>query len=117
MVLVALFGGDDDDTVGTTGTIECIGRCILQHCHRCHIGRVDAVPFAVVGHAIEHDERIVACVDGTDASDAELRVGIRCAGVGVRLQARYASLQGIHHVVHLTLLYQFHVNHIGRARK
>ena len=48
------FGGDDDDTIGTTGTIDSGRRCILQYLHRLNVGWVD-VESRTVCHTIHED--------------------------------------------------------------
>ena len=69
--LLSLLGGNDNDTVRCTGTIDGCRRSILQYSHALDIRRVDhAEEVAAVTrdttllqwHAIEHDKRVVAGV-------------------------------------------------------
>ena len=57
--LATLDGGDDDHTVGTTGTVDSGGRGILQDIHRLDIGGVDIRKLTHEGDSVEHDQRVV----------------------------------------------------------
>ena len=54
--LLAALGGHDDDTIGTTGTIDGRGRGILQHINALNVGRSD-VADARHGEAIDNIKR------------------------------------------------------------
>ena len=41
LVGCAFLGGDDDDTIGSTATIEGSSGCTFQYCHRLNVVRVD----------------------------------------------------------------------------
>ena len=67
--LLSLLGGDDDDAIGCTGTIDGCRRSILQHSHALDIRRVDHTEEVAAvtrdttllqWHTIEHDKRVVA---------------------------------------------------------
>ena len=65
------LGGNDDDAVRTTATIDGGGRCVLQHGEGLDVGRVHhrkAVrqtfhTLVIHSHTVNHDERIVRCVE------------------------------------------------------
>ncbi|CCY37512.1 unknown [Alistipes sp. CAG:831] len=54
---LTFLGSDDNDTVGTTGTVQGSGRCVLQHGHRLDILRVDGVDITVIGDTVNHIQR------------------------------------------------------------
>ena len=61
---IALLGalcGDDNDTVGTTGTIQGVGGGVLKNGHGLHVVRVDVVDVSVVRHAVHNIQRGVSC--------------------------------------------------------
>ena len=59
--LIALHGGDDDHTVGTTGTVDGRCRSILQNIHRLDVGGIDIRKLSHEGDTVEHDQRVVTC--------------------------------------------------------
>ena len=100
VVLGALLGGDDDNTVGCTGTEDGGGRSVLQHGEALDIGRVDGgqrVCHAVDaylrdGEAVDHDQRVVVGLQGGAATDTDGVAGTRSTITG-----------GHHHTGALTL--------------
>ena len=77
LLRLALLGGDHDDSVGTTSTIECVAGSILQHGDALHIIRVEVVPSALVRCTIHDDKRRSAGIDRTEATDGKGRIGGR----------------------------------------
>ena len=82
LALVGTFGGDEDDTVGCTGAVDCRGGCVLEHGDLVYlrgIHRVDAALDAVD----EHQRGRTAAAEGADTADADVaRIGARTAAVG-----------------------------------
>ena len=70
--LLSLLGGNDDNTIRCTGTIDGSRRSILQHCHALNISRVDHTE-EVAGitrdatlfqwYTIEYDKRVITCIE------------------------------------------------------
>ena len=114
---ITLLGGHDDDTIGTAGSIERIAGSILQYGDTRHIVRVDAVPQSIVWHTIQDDERVITSIERTDTTDTKLWSGIRRTRRLERLQTSHIALQGIHHVVDLSLLQRLAVYHACRTRE
>lgn len=54
-VAFTLLGGDDNDTVGSTGTIDRSGGGVFEHLHCLDVGGVDAVD-VVGGHTVDDVE-------------------------------------------------------------
>lgn len=54
-----LVGGDDDDTIGTTGTIN--GRCgsILENVHRLDVCRIDVGEIAHKWNSIKDNQWVI----------------------------------------------------------
>lgn len=51
------LGGNEDDTVGTAGTVKCVGCGILQHRYVLDVSGVDVIPITVVRKSVKHDKR------------------------------------------------------------
>ena len=69
---LATLRGDDDDAVGTTYTIHSLGRGILQHGERLHLGYIDIVQ--VAGHTVDKHQRGIAAVEGRHTANPEVGV-------------------------------------------
>src|SRR6186713_905872 len=86
----ALFGGDEDDAAGGAGSVDGGGGRVLQDGEGFYFRGVDEAQGVVVaidiisaeGQSVDHDEGIVAGVQGGYAADADDRPGARGAAVG-----------------------------------
>ena len=75
----ALLGGDNDNTVGSAGTVDGGGRCILEDGEALDVLRVDGgqrvthAGNAVIGNgqAVDDIQRVVGCVQGCSATDTD----------------------------------------------
>ncbi len=67
--LFTFFGGNEDYTVGSTGTVDCAGSSILEHFDGLDVVGVDKVKAATDGHTV-YDVEGVGVVDGTCTTDA-----------------------------------------------
>ena len=68
---LTLLRGDHHHTVGTTCTIQCTGRGVLQDGHRLDVGGVDRGEVAVVRCAVDDIERCARSVDGAETTHAD----------------------------------------------
>ena len=88
----SFLGGDDDDAVGCTRTVDGSRRGILEDGHRLDVLRVNhrqgvgsaGVALVGHGHAVDHDKRVVGGGKRGAAADAD--VGVAC---GVTSVGRY----------------------------
>ena len=69
--LLAALGGDEDDTIGSTCTVDGARGSILQYLNALDVAGVQIVDAALDGHTINDVER-VAVVDGSDTTDTNL---------------------------------------------
>ncbi len=115
--LRTLLGGDDDDTVGTACSVECVACGIFEYGDAGYIVRVDTVPQTIVGYAVEYDKWVVAGVERADTADTEFGIGVGRTGGRERLQTGDVALKSIHHVVYLSFFDGFAVYDTGRTRK
>ena len=84
-VLATFLGGDDDDTVGGTRTVDGSGGGILQHGEAGDVFRIDHCQgvgktlhaFVVHGETVDDDERVVGGVERRTTADADGSVGTR----------------------------------------
>ena len=67
-----LISGDDDDTVGTTGTVDGSGGSILQDVDALDVAWANIAELTHEWDTVEHDERVVAGREGTLTTDANL---------------------------------------------
>ena len=104
LLCLTLLGGNHDDTIGTTGTIEGVGCRILQHGDTLHIVRVEVVPSAIVWSTIHDNERRCSGVDGTEATDGKRRGGCWRTGCIGHLHTGYLALQSAEHIGKLLFL-------------
>ena len=74
--LRASLGGDDNHTVGTARTVDGRGRGILEDVDALHVVHVDHVQRHIGRHTVDNQKR-VAVVNGTDASDFHTHVAAR----------------------------------------
>ena len=70
--LITLSCSDDDDTVGTTGTVDSSGGSIFQDVHRLDIGGVDIRKLSHEGDSVEHDQRVVGSTQRALTTDTDL---------------------------------------------
>ena len=70
--LFAALGGDEDNTVGSTCTIDGARGSILQYLNALDVAGVQIVDTALDGHTINDVERVTV-VDSTDTTDTNLR--------------------------------------------
>ena len=103
LAVLALLGGDDDHTVGSTRTVDRGRGGILQHLDALDVVTVQLVHAGLGGHTVDDVQRVVV-VQRTDTTDA-YRGSTRQVTVGRDVHARHTTLQGLHRVV-LVLLGQ-----------
>ena len=91
-VLASLLGRYQDDTIGTTSTIDSRGCTILQYVERSDVIRIDVGEVAT-WHTINHNQRTVACGTRGDTTnlDACLIVWVAHRGIG-DAHARHLTL-------------------------
>ena len=97
----AFLRGNDDDAVGGTRTIDGRGRGIFQHRIGLDVVGVDrsqgvghaCTTFCRYGHAVNHDQRVVAGIEGSCTTDTD--GGTACGVTRSRShqQARHFALQ------------------------
>ena len=94
-VLASLLGRYQDDTIGTTSTIDSRGCTILQYVERSDVIRIDVGEVAT-WHTVNHNQRSIACGTRGDTTnlDACLIVWVAHRGIG-DAHARHLTLD--HH--------------------
>ena len=94
-VLASLLGRYQDDTIGTTSTIDSRGCTILQYVERSDVIRIDVGEVAT-WHTVNHNQRTIACGTRGDTTnlDACLIVWVAHRGIG-DAHARHLTLD--HH--------------------
>ena len=94
-VLASLLGRYQDDTIGTTSTIDSRGCTILQYVERSDVIRIDVGEVAT-WHTVNHNQRTVACGTRGDTTnlDACLIVRVTYCRIG-DAHARHLTLD--HH--------------------
>ena len=90
-----LLGGDDDNSIGSPGSIDC--RCcrILEYRDLIDLILVDICQCAADRQSIYHDKRTAACLERTNASDGHCAVIIDKAchlALQTLLQTRHVSI-------------------------
>ncbi len=75
---LALLGGDEDDTVRTTRTVDGAGGGVLQDVDALDIRGVEGVD-AAAGHAVDHIQRGIG-TDGTHTADVDVVARARLSG-------------------------------------
>ena len=92
LAALAVLGGDEHHAVGTTRTVDGRRGGVLEDFNRLDVVGVDGVD--VVGsHTIDHIERVGVGMDGSGATDADLRVLARLAGGRTDLDTCHLSLK------------------------
>ena len=117
LTLCRTLGGDHNHTVSATGTVERRRRSILEHCHRCHVGRVKVVPTAIVWGAVNHNKRVFAGADTAETAHANRWCGSRVAAVVHHLHTGSLALQRTHHIGQLLGLDGLGLHHGSRTGK
>ena len=103
LTVLSFFRSDNDDTVGSTGTINGCSRSIFQHRKRLNIFRIHhgktvrhTLDTAVIdGQSINHNQRIVAGIQGRTSTDTNLRTSTRSTIIGNHTHTGYLSSQHI----------------------
>ena len=91
------LGGDDDDTIGTTGTIDSGRRCILQYLHRLNVGWVD-VEGRTVCHTIHENQRIIGSQHRTGTTKIDAHSRTRLTTALLQVHARNLCLHRLHRI-------------------
>ena len=94
--LTAFLGGDEDDAIGASCTIDSLSGSVLEHLHALDVVLVEKVDVGTHRHAVDDIERVRA-VDGADASDDDTWCGARSTAVG-HLHTIDLALQSVHDV-------------------
>ncbi len=94
---LAALGGDDDDTVGTTRTVDGRGRSVFQNVHRLDVGGVE-IERRTIFHAVDQDERVVACEERTGPAQVDVELAARLTRGLREVHARHFGLHGLHGV-------------------
>ena len=97
------LGSDDDDTIGTTGTIKSRRRSILQYCHALNIRRVNRIDIAIVWRTVNYDKRIITSIDRADSTDTDCRGRTRSTRSFYHLHTSGLTFQSINNVGYLNL--------------
>ena len=63
-------GGDDYDTVGSSGTVNRCGRSVFKNFHGLDVGGVDHVD--VTWESVDDPQRVIASLDGVGSADSHL---------------------------------------------
>ena len=87
------LGSDDNDAIGTTGTIDGSRRSILQYIHRLDVSRSD-VTDAGYREAVDNIERRIVLRKRATATNADFHIGIRRSFRSGNLHTCHFSLQG-----------------------
>ena len=107
----ALLGSNDDDTVGTTRTIDGGGRNVLQHFYRLNVCRIQEGQRVQLGVAarsaclrrssivvdnlpVNDIQRFVASRDAVAATDTDIAQGPWLSAGGDYVQTSHSPLQG-----------------------
>ena len=77
--LVTLLGSNDDDTVSSTGTVDCSCSGVLQNLHGLNVVRVDGVD--VDSLYTVHDDQWVGTVNGAHTTYTDSGLSCRTTGV------------------------------------
>ena len=107
----SLFRGDDNHTVGTTGTVDGCGRYIFQHLDALDVGRIQKgqrverritargsrtcrCGIVIDNETINHVQRLIATRDGVTTTDADDACCTRLARGLRHVQACHGTLKG-----------------------
>ena len=78
-VSTSLLGSDDDDTIGSTRTVNSCGRSILQYCKGSNVIRIDGTDRSIAyGYSIDNNQRIIICRQRGSHTDTDGTAATRC---------------------------------------
>ena len=103
IIQAAALGRDENHAVGGARTVERVGRSVLRHGNRLDVGRVDVGQAALIGRAVEHDQRTVARIERTDAADIDRSIRTGLVGGRSQLHAGNGSFEHFRNGRNLTL--------------
>ena len=109
------LGGDHDNTVSTTGTVQGVGGGILQNGHALDIGRVDIAYITAERSAVHDNQRIVAGRNGADTTDAHGRGATRSTVGRNELDTGHLTSKGVGNGGNLRLLQFLGIHHGCRS--
>ena len=112
-----IFGGNHDDTIGTTGSIERITCRIFQYGNRCHIRWVDITPGTIIRRTIYHDQWILTCIDRADTANTDGRGRRWITRCIYHLHTSYLTIEGIYHIGYLAHGYFICIHYSRRTRE
>ena len=103
LTAAALLCGDDDDTVGTTRTVDGGSRCVLQHCEALDIVRIDKRErvvhtlsvIVIHRHAVDNNKRVVAGGKRSTATNTDLCTVSRSTGCRVDVHTGNLTLDHV----------------------
>ena len=93
-----LLGGDHHNTVCTTGTVKSAGGCILKNGDGLDVLRADTVQSAIVRNAVDHVERGVGGIHGTETADDNACAATRLTGTGSDSDTCHLAVESLGHV-------------------
>ena len=91
LVVGTALSGHDDDTAGSSCTVEGGGRSILQNRNGLNIIGVERT----AGHAVHHIEGTCACGDGPGTADADIGIVTGLAGTVHNHHTGHLALQHV----------------------
>ena len=100
---LAALGGDDDDTVGTTGTVHGVGGCVLENGDGLDVLCGNGVQGTLIRHTVHDDKRAGGSAHGTETTDLDAGTGTRSTGGAGGHQTGHGTFQGLGHVGSLHL--------------
>ena len=110
------LGGDHDDTVRTSGSVDRCGRGVLQHRDALDVFRVDVIEVGhCTCHSVHDDERLIRGCDGTGSADTDGSRCTRFTGCGHDIHSRDTSLEGLVYGQAWSLLHIRHLHTSDRA--
>ena len=110
LVAFALLGCDDDDTIGSTATIDRCRRGILQNLDRLDVCRIDGIHVFVGSDTINNQERATA-VDSTHTTHTDRRATTTWSCISHNLHTSQLTLHGVEHVRIRCADRLFHIHH------
>src|SRR5690606_36323283 len=99
-----LFGGDDDNSIGPTSTVNGCGRGILQYIYRLHIHGIDTID--IPNETVNDYQRTVVAI-GADATNQNDRCCARLSGRRSDVHAADLALQCLIYPLHIDVLQLF----------
>src|SRR5690606_32610277 len=91
-----LFGGHNDDPVGTAGSVDGRRRCIFEDLDAFYVGRVDERRLG--RESIDNPQRFVSTLDGVCSAYADLHARTGLSRVLLYLDASREALQRLSYV-------------------